>query len=60
VNILKDLNKGYVCCPHCGKVIKNEGKLLNGKYYHDMCADKVALKTAYHEDEKPKKVYIAV
>jgi translation initiation factor 2 beta subunit (eIF-2beta)/eIF-5 len=60
VNILKDLNKSYVRCPHCGKMIKNEGKLLNGKYYHDVCADKIALTMACREDGEPKKIYIAV
>ena len=59
---MKDLNniKGYVRCPYCGRNIKNEGKLLNNKYYHDVCADKVALTMACREDGEPKKIYIAV
>lgn len=62
MSILKNLDKskGYVYCPYCEKIIKSEGKLLNGKYYHDICADKVALKTACRGDEESKKIYIAV
>ena len=61
MSILKDSNKteGYVHCPHCGRKIKNEGKLLNSKYYHDVCADRVALKTACRDSEPSKRIFIA-
>lgn len=59
---MKDLSKveGYVRCPHCGRSIKNEGKLVNSKYYHNVCADKVALTMACRGDGELKKIYIAV
>jgi hypothetical protein len=61
VNILKDLNntEGYVRCPYCGRKIKSEGKLLNSKYYHDVCADKVALTMACRDGDQSKRIYIA-
>lgn len=61
MNILEDLNKdkGYVRCPHCGYSIKREGKLVNSKLYHNVCANKVVLRMACRDSVPSKRIFIA-
>ncbi len=60
MNILKDSNKkNHVRCPHCGRAVKRDGCLLNGKFYHSVCADAIMLTMACRENGEPKRVYIA-
>lgn len=62
MSILTDLkrNRSYSRCAFCGKPIEKDGKTLNGKFYHNVCCDKVVLKMACRDNIEPKKIYIAV
>lgn len=57
---MKDSNKkGHPRCPHCGHDILRDGKLYDGKFYHNVCADNIALTMACRDAEVPKRIFIA-
>ena len=60
MNILKDSNnKNHPRCPHCGGSIKRDGKLVNSKFYHNVCGDRIALQMACRDIEVSKRIFIA-
>ena len=47
-------------CAFCKKEVKKDGKILNSKFYHDVCHDKVLFRLGCDESAESKKIYIAV